>query len=482
MAPSRSELSYDVVIVGAGPAGLAAATRAMAMGASVALVDAGSAPGGQYWRHPAPNVNGVRPVDVAYHHHHLETYRTLVSRLEPLEEAGTYLREHHVWTVASTDGGFVVHAVDRSGGAERLVEVLGRRLVLAPGAFDRQLPFPGWDLPGVMTAGGAQALLKGHDVSPGRRVVVAGTGPFLLPVAAGLAQAGATVVGVHEAASPSRWLKELRVVGRNLGKLGEGFGYATTLIAKGVPVRTRSTVIAAHGDRALEAVTIARVDGAGNVSPGSAEMVGADTLAVGWGFTPQLELPLALGCRTRPDVDGSPICVVDDMQQSSVPGVYIAGEASGVGGAALAVVEGVIAGAAAAGAPTSDRRLLRQRSTLRAFAGAVQRAHPVPSGWVKRLDDRTVVCRCEEVSYARLRDVVERLAVGDARTAKLVARPGMGWCQGRICGYATACVIADLDGKPRSSTGTAERPVASPITLGALAAEDAASQEAAHDR
>lgn len=472
MADSRSDQVYDVVVVGAGPAGLAAATRAAALGAATALVDAGSSPGGQYWRHPAPTEGGLQAADVAYLHHDLATYRELLVQLDTVQSTGAYFPDHHVWTVTATDDGFVVHAVDRSGGGERSVEVRGHRLVLAPGAYDRQIPFPGWDLPGVMTAGGAQALLKGHNVTAGRRVMVAGTGPFLLPVAAGLAQAGATVVGVHESASPLRWLKETASVARNVGKLGEGAGYAAKLIAHKVPVRTRSMVVAAHGDGDLESVTVARVDADGNEQPGSAETFAVDTLAVGWGFTPQLELPLALSCRTRVDQDGSLVCVVDSAQQSSVPGVFIAGEACGVGGAALAVVEGVVAGAAAAGLPTSDRRLLRQRASLRAFASSMHRAHPVPSGWVRRLQDDTVICRCEEVTHRTLRHLAQELSATDARTAKLIARPGMGWCQGRVCGYATSCVMADLSGGTPSPIGSAERPVATPITLGRLAADN----------
>lgn len=471
MASSRSEEPYDVVVVGAGPAGLAAATRAATLGARTALVDAGTSPGGQYWRHPAPVEGGLRSEDVAHLHHDLTTYRRLLADLATVEDSRRVLSQHHVWTIAAVSPGFVVHAVDRSEVTERSVEIHGRRLVLAPGAYDRQIPFPGWDLPGVMTAGGAQALLKGHAVTAGRRIVVGGTGPFLLPVAAGLAAAGASVVAVHEAASPLRWLRELPSVGRNLMKLGEGLGYAKTLARHKVPVRTRSMVVAAAGRETLESVTVARVDARGEVAPGSARTIAADTLAVGWGFTPQLELPLALGCATRVDVDGSLVCVVDDEQCSSVPGVYVAGEACGVGGAALAVIEGGIAGAAAAAASVTDRTAYRQRASLRAFAASMHRAHPVPSGWVGRLEPDTIVCRCEEVTAGTLRHVAAELFAGDARTAKLLARPGQGWCQGRICGYATACLMAEFSGSDYSPAGTAERPVAAPISLGQLAAD-----------
>jgi NADPH-dependent 2,4-dienoyl-CoA reductase/sulfur reductase-like enzyme len=464
----------DVVVVGAGPAGLASATAAGTRGASVALVDAGVAPGGQYWRHPATarlgrvETQGVDEESLAHLHHGLRDYRRLVDLLAGHVDAGTtrYLSQHHVWTIERDDDGFAVHAVDRSGPSERAVEVRGRRLVLAPGAYDRQVPFPGWTLPGVMTAGGAQALLKGNGVVAGARVVVAGTGPFLLPVAAGLAKAGADVVGVHEAASARAWLRHTGAVLRNANKLGEGLGYARALARHKVPVKSRSVLVAAHGGERLTAVTVARA-GRDGVVPGTEQLIECDTLAVGWGFTPQLELPLELGCETRVDTDGSLVCVVDDDQQGSVPGVFVAGEAGGVGGAVLALVEGAIAGAAASGVPVRDARLKRQRSALRWFAAAMHTAHPVPSGWTARLTDDTIVCRCEEVSAARLLAAVGAGA-SDARAAKLMARPGMGWCQGRVCGYATTCLTAAWSGAPYRPELTGSRPVAAPLTLGTL--------------
>lgn len=476
--PTSACETFDVVVVGAGPAGLAAATSAGRRGARVALVDAGAAPGGQYWRHPATarlgalaslgQEGGLSSEALAYLHHGLRDYNRLLDMLAVHVDAGKtlYLTEHHTWTVEQHDG-FTVHAMDKSGRTERAVAVTGRRLVLATGAYDRQVPFPGWTLPGVLTAGGAQALLKGSGVAQGSRVVVAGTGPFLLPVAAGLTATGATVVGVHEAASPRGWLRHTGAVLRNANKLGEGIGYAAVLIRHRVPVRYRSVLVAAHGCERLEAVTVARHGRDGAVS-GSERRIECDTLAVGWGFTPQLELPLELGCETRLDADGSLVCAVDDDQGTNVPGVFAAGEICGVGGAVLALVEGTIAGAAAAGEPLHGLRLMRQRAALRAFATAMHRAHPVPGGWTDRLTDDTVVCRCEEVDAGRLHAFIDGGAT-DARAAKLVARSGMGWCQGRICGYPTACLAAAWSGTNYRPELAATRPIAAPVPLGVLA-------------
>jgi hypothetical protein len=296
--------------------------------------------------------------------------------------------------------------------------------------------------------------------------LVAGTGPFLLPVAAGLAESGATVVGVHEAASPRRWLRELNAVAHNLTKLREGAAYAGVLARHRTPVRTRSTVVAAHGDDALESVTLARLDRRGAVVAGTERTVSVDVLAVGWGFTPQLELPLSLGCATRVDVDGSLVCTVDDEQQASLEGVFVAGEACGVGGAALAVVEGDIAGRAAAGVSSPSPSLRRTRASLRRFAQAMHRAHPVPRGWTDRVGEDTLVCRCEEVPFKALGSMKKDFDADDGRSAKMLTRAGMGYCQGRTCGYAVACI---LDRAVGPTSGFAQRPVASPVSLGVVA-------------
>lgn len=449
---------YDVAVVGAGPAGLAAAAAALGGGARVALIDAGRQPGGQYWRHRPGDLGAVADL-----HHDLGTFRALVAAAAG---AVGYFG-HHVWTVTgSAADGFTVLAV--AGDTE--TEVAARSLVLAPGAYDRQVPFRSWDLPGVYTAGGAQALLKGNEVLVGRRVVVGGTGPFLLPVAAGLAARGARVAGVFEANRPSGWARHAGAVIRVAAKLTEGAGYAAALARHRVPFHARRAIVAAHGDDVVEAVTVAKLDHDWRVVPGSERIVECDAVAVGWGFTPQLELPLALGVATRVDADGSLVAEVDEHQRTSVPGVYVAGEACGVGGAPLSVVEGAIAGAAAAGAEQVPARLRRRRA-LRRFAAAMHAVHPVRDGWQSWLADDTLLCRCEEVSAGEVRAAVGELGATDARTAKLLSRAGMGWCQGRVCGYATACLTASATGTAPDLRGVSERPVAAPISLGRLAGE-----------
>lgn len=460
---------FDVAVIGCGPAGLAAACAALAAGVRVALVDAGVRPGGQYWRH--------RPGDGGEQHHGWPTFVRLRRTVEAAVAAGTlvYLAGHQVWHVERSEHELTIHAVADGAGHE----IRARSLVIATGAYDRQLPFPGWTLPGVFTAGAAQAMLKGNGVVVGTRIAVAGTGPFLLPVAAALADAGARVVGVFEAGRPTAFARHPLATLRNVAKLGEGAGYLRALRRHGVPYATRTTVVEALGETDVTGVRVASLTGEWSVVAGSERGIECDAVAVGYGFTPQTELAVQLGCAVDVDRDGSCVVRVDDAQASSVPGVFVAGEACGVGGSELAVAEGEIAGSHAAWgiAPavadvSALRRPQSRRAAGRAFAAALHDAFPLKAGWQTWLRPDTVVCRCEEVTARRITEVMDELGAADARTVKLLARPGMGLCQGRVCGYATACLVASRTGRelsPGDITGTVSRPIAQPIPLGLVA-------------
>ncbi|MCL3997116.1 FAD/NAD(P)-dependent oxidoreductase [Streptomyces lavenduligriseus] len=455
-----------LAVVGAGPAGLAAALTAAAQGVRVLLVDAADQAGGQFYRQPATGLGARRPHAP---HHRRRTWERLRTGLERHRAAGriTHLTGHHVWCVTgeseSGSRGFTVYAL-RGPGQEEGVTVRADAVLLATGGYERVLPFPGWTLPGVVTAGGAQAMLKGQLVLPGRTAVVAGTGPLLLPVATGLAAAGARVAALVESAGPAALSRRLPALAAQPGRLAEGAGYAARLLWHGVRVLPRHTVLAAHGTERLEAVTVAALDRAGRPRPGTARRVRCDTLAVGHGLLPHTDLAETLGCA----LSGTAVRV-DAEQRTDVPGVWAAGEATGVGGAALALAEGRIAGHSAAarlyGTAPDPRRWAaadRARTRARAFAAALDAVYAPPAGWAERLPDETVVCRCEEVTAGRVREAVGTLGAGDARTVKLLTRAGMGWCQGRMCGPA----VAGLTGCPLDP---GRRPFARPVPLGVLA-------------
>ncbi|WP_030651463.1 MULTISPECIES: NAD(P)/FAD-dependent oxidoreductase [Streptomyces] len=469
--PFRPAEPVDLAVVGAGPAGLAAAVTAAGLGLRVALLDAGDRPGGQFYRHPAPGLGADRPEAL---HHGWAEFATREAALRAHESAGriTYLPLHHVWTVVAKEGDWTLHAVAGHVPDERAAAVTARAVLIATGAYERQLPFPGWTLPGVVGAGGAQAMLKGGLVLPGRRVVVAGSGPLLLAVAGSLAAAGAAVPAVVEAAAYTAYAGRVPALLRNPGKLVEAAAYGGALARHHVRLLTRHAVTEAHGTDRIEAVTVARLDRDWRPLPGTARRIPCDALAVGHGLVPQLELATGLGCATRPGPDAAVALEVDALQRTSVPGVWSAGETGGIGGAQLALTEGELAahsvaaalhpGQAAPGADRRVERLARRRARLRAFADAMAAAHRPGDGWTGWLRDDAVVCRCEEVPAGRIREAAQDLGARDARTVKLLTRAGMGWCQGRMCGPAVAALAGQEPAADR-------RPFSCPVPLSHLA-------------
>ncbi|KQP18163.1 FAD/NAD(P)-binding oxidoreductase [Pseudorhodoferax sp. Leaf267] len=427
MTPPPASESCDLVIVGAGPAGLAAAQAAAASGASIVVIDDNIAPGGQIWR-DGPGV-ALAPA---------------ARRLRDAVAACANVRVCSGTRVVAAPGPRQLLLED----AQRGWLLRWDTLILCTGARELLLPFPGWTLPGVTGAGGLQALIKGGMPVAGERIVIAGSGPLLLAAAATATQAGATVVRIAEQAA---W----RNVARFAAQLGRWPAKAAQALALGhAAYRAGSHVLSAQGDGGVRTVWLHR-------GQRRVEDIACDRLACGFGLVPNTELGWLLGCEVAAR-DGSLALAIDAGQATSVANVYAAGECTGIGGSERALLQGAMAGHAAVGQAAQAAALRRPLARWDRFAALVQRHFALAPGVRQLTAPDTLVCRCEDVPCSAL---VGRAGWVDA---KLHTRCGMGACQGRICGAATQQLFG--------WTPTTPRPPLSPVrieTLAALAADAA---------
>jgi NADPH-dependent 2,4-dienoyl-CoA reductase/sulfur reductase-like enzyme len=480
MKAARTNL---VVVVGGGPAGVAAALAAADAGVEVLLADAGRTVGGQFHRQLPVEFKARRPERLQHGWSEFSRQRDRIAGHSRI----THLAETSVWAIErdaqSREEAAHKRTTTRLWLQQGPADAVGRRVwpvdaaavVLATGAYDRVLPFPGWDLPGVYSAGAAQALAKGQRIAVGKRVLVAGTGPVLLPVAESLIGVGAEVVALLEANRASTvlkgWLTDPLVAP---SKLTEALGYGALLARHRIPLKHGRTVVAAHGRDRVESVTTAKLDHDWNPISGTEQHIEVDAVCLGFGFTAQLELAISARCDLGTGPDGGPAVIVDENQQTSTPGVFAAGEVTGIGGAALAAAEGEVAGTAAAFSLQATTRPPNNRAVIKArrFAAALAKAYPVKPGWQTWSNDSTLVCRCEEVTRADLQEAVsQREATG--RSLKLTCRAGLGLCQGRVCARTVADLAAHDDAVPaRQSSSDFKRPVGQPVRLGDLAAAE----------
>lgn len=400
---------WDVAVIGGGPAGIAAAVAAAEVGRRVLLIDESPRPGGQIWRH----LEGQRPPPA-------RRWLERLARSEAEIRSGTAV----VDAEGPGDGKGRAEAEPGTGPSAFRLRLEGpagpdlvhaSALVLATGARERFLPFPGWTLPGVVGVGGAQALLKSGTCFVGRRVVVAGSGPLLLPVSAALASAGARLLLVAEQAPLRQLAGFARGLWRDPLKLLQAGRYR--LAGRSGPYRTDSWVLRVLGEGRVEKVDV-QVNGKTSTLP-------CDLLCTGFGLVPNPVLARLLGCTTA-----GGFVRVDAQQRTSVPGVWCAGEGTGIAGVEAALAEGSIAGFAAAGRPERSAGSLRARDRGRRFAEQLAEAFKPRPELRALVNEGTLICRCEDVRFGVLR------GEWTGRQAKLYTRIGMGPCQGRVCGPA----------------------------------------------
>lgn len=415
---------FDVLIVGAGPAGIAAAVSAAECGRSIALLDENQAHGGQIWR----------GVEADWRAGKKKPGKVPQKWLDRLHRSGVVLVPG-CRVFGSCQPGRLSAEVHGQA-----VEYVATSIVLATGGRELFLPFPGWTLQNVTGAGGLQALVQGGLPIAEKRVVLAGSGPLLLAVAAHLLERKAKVRLILEQA-PTRTLAAFGIaLIRHPRKLFQAAHYKWQ--ARGVPYLNGAWPIRANGQERVQSLTY--------LHAGRQQTIECDYVACGFHLVPNTELASLLGCDTT--AHG---VRVNDLQQTTVPNIYCAGETAGVGGLELALIEGQIAGLAAAGFTRRANDLKPERSRLRRFADKLE-ATFAPRPEIRSLaTPETIVCRCEDVRREQLEEH------GSWRAAKLLTRCGMGSCQGRICGAACEFLF--------SWRMDSQRPPIQPVRIASLA-------------
>lgn len=431
--PPEADERYDVAIVGGGPAGLMAARELADAGAKVAIVDENEELGGQYFKRRSQGVLAG-----------LGDFRPAGTRLiAEVRDAGVRcITGTLVWAAEKQ----TLWTSDVRSGA--LGSIAARRLIVATGAYERSIPFPGWTLPGVCTPGFALQAADVSGVRIGRRVVVAGTGPFLLACAVALIETGCEVAAVVEVNEPYRMRGSSLSALASPRRLYEYACYRSVLSRHRVPLHQGWHVVAAEGPGRVESVTIADASGT------TAQTLTVDTLCVGYGFKPNSELALLLGCKGRRDPrSGDVFPRTDSHGRSSVDHVYVAGELWGIAGAEAAMNRGRLAAQAvihdAKLGDTSgahDSRALARERRLEAFAHTVDRLCPVPHALYARIADETLVCRCEAITAGEVRRAAAS-GWSDLDGTKALTRAGMGPCQGRECGHVIAALASAVTGR-----------------------------------
>ncbi len=394
---------YDILIVGAGPAGMAAALAAAPSGASIALLDDNPAAGGQIWRDgPLVTLPAVAR-----------------QQRQALAEAANIDLHNGVRVIAAPGGKRLLLEDEQQG------HLVGYdKLIVCTGARELLLPFPGWTLPGVTGAGGLQALIKGGMPMADQRLVIAGSGPLLLACAATARVAGARLLRIAEQAPLSALAGFAARLPRWPGKASQAVRLSDRCYRSG------THVLAALGTDRLEAVRLSR--------NGKVSEMACDRLACGFGLIPNTELAQVLGCA----LDSRAIRV-DAYQTTTLTDYFAAGECTGFGGSELARSEGRIAGHAAIGEIKQAKAHFAERAHWQGFADLLARTFRLDSRLKDLADPQTLVCRCEDVPYSAMAGHSSWIE------AKLESRCGMGACQGRICGAASDILFGWQPPKPR---------------------------------
>ena len=455
-----------LTVVGAGPAGIMAAYTAAEAGVDVTLIDNNPLPGGQYYRQSPPEFKFNNPID------------GISGRLDALAVMGK-LPHPKIRTIYDTlVWGIFEPRILALADQEQSFLLQADKVILATGAYDRPLAFPGWTLPGVFGAAATLRMIKTQWVLPGKRFLLAGLGPLQLALADALLKDSAEVVCVAEAANPYQSWQQLPKFWGHWDRLEEAITYVTSLRKHHVPLLFNHAIIEASGKEQVESARIARLDQNGIPLPGTERQYEVDAICLGYGLLPSFQLVAAFGCKLRLDEQlGWYTPVHNEHMETTQEGIFVAGDITDISGAKVALLEGKVAGLTAAhqlGALTESALneqlapVTKELRRLNRLASALQHIYAFRPGLSHLAKEDTLLCRCEEITYGQVQDALANGAV-DLNQVKLATRSGMGYCQGRFCSVLIAPLIAQATSQPISKIQPfTVRPPIQPIPLKVL--------------
>ncbi len=461
----------ELAIIGGGPGGVVAAIEAAKTGVKVILLDENQSPGGQIYRQfeKGFKVNDAEVLGGDY-----EKGLDLLNQFSSLSDEIEYLNNSTVWGIF--DNNTLAFACNGTSSS-----ISYKKLLIANGAYDRPVPFPGWTLPGVLTAGGAQKLVKTERILPGKKILLGGTGPLQLVLAHQIIKAGGKIEAVLEAGNVSNnWFQGLKGIWGNWDYLNEGWKYLRGIQKAGVPLLYNHIILEARGNGQVEGAVFAKVDENWRPIPGTERTVDVDTICLGYGLVPSTELTMLADCEHKYDQFlGGYIPVRSENMETSVSGIYAVGDGAGVAGGKVAIEEGRIAGisiarsldyisdANAAKSIKQSRKLMDKYNRLRKVLDEMSMPRP---GLYELAKDDTVICRCEEIT---LKEIKTAMADGttQVKDLKRKTRAGMGPCEGRMCAPSLIEIMRNHpNASPEGPGYLNPRPPVRPVALGVLAA------------
>ncbi len=462
----------DFIIIGGGPGGIAAAIKAAQAGVNVTLLDENERLGGQVFRQLE---KGFKVADPDALGPDFKEGKELLLQFNAMQDKIRYLNNTLVWGIFEDR----TLALARNGSSSSLGF---KHLLVATGAYDRPVPFPGWTLPGVFTAGGAQKLVKSEGVLPGQNILLAGTGPLQLVLADQILKAGGRIEAILEAGNIGKnWLRGLKGIWGNWDFLKEGMRYLRSIQKAGVPLLRSHIILEVRGDGHVEEALIAKADKNWRPRLNTARSVKVDSICLGYGLVSSTELTMLAECEHTYDLrQGGYIPLRKPNMETSVPGIFAVGDGAGVAGRKVAIEEGCIAGISVASALGSISRAnaREQIKPCRKRLDKINRFRKIlddislpRKGLYELATDRTVICRCEEVTLRQLKAELADDTI-QIKDFKRMTRMGMGPCEGRMCGPSVIEMLRHRLNASAEDVGCLKpRPSIKPVALGVLAAE-----------